>query len=110
MKNILVSIFIILTLIATPTYSASNSINTRWSSTELSTEECIQRAEKILKKTGYKNLQKVDETIAGYLDGYDINIPCVSEKKIVFYIVSGESPKIAAALTNNMLNDFNNGL
>ena len=65
-----------------------------WQSTSLSVAECLQRAEKAIRKVGFvTNFKSVAEGKEGSVTGnhgnYGVQLRCIGEKQIMFVFVVG---------------------
>jgi hypothetical protein len=82
-----------------------------WRDSKLSHNQCVDRAENAIKDAGFGNNVEVvgtapDNSIFGTNDDYRAAIRCVTEKKIVLFLVTGDgsdSGKLQRRLVNSFL-------
>jgi len=64
---------------------------TSWSATSFDEKECLEHAEKTLRKTGYyKNFSVAGQSVFGYNEEDEhATARCIPSKGLVFFVVSG---------------------
>ena len=93
-------------LIATAAW-AGPSMSTRWSSTTLDKDECIERAKSAVRNSGFtKNFEVVNTTVFGERGAYTSGVRCAVEKEIVFFVVAGPQAKEASAYNASIADKF----
>ena len=81
------------------TAAAMTFISTNWDDTTLSLSDCLDRAEKAIRDTGFKTLSHTDYARHGTKGDYTIQVRCASDKGFVFFVVSGPSDQTGKYLT-----------
>lgn len=67
-------------------------------STELSQEDCMTKAARVMRNIGYtQNFEKLSKTIYGESGTYTAAIRCEAASKLVIFIVAGPVSKITDA-------------
>ena len=95
------------TLVIATAAWAGPSMSTRWSSTTLSKEECLQRAERAVRNSGFtKNFETVNTTVFGERGAYTSAVRCAVEKEIVFFVVAGPNSKEASTYNATIAEKF----
>ncbi len=82
-----------------------------WRDSRLSHRQCVDRAESALRDSGFSSDIEVvgtapDNSIFGTAVDYRAAIRCVTEKKIIFFLVTGDgsdSGKLQRKLVNNFV-------
>jgi hypothetical protein len=66
-------------------------LSTAWSATSFDEKECLEHAEKALRKTGYyKNFSVSGQSVFGYNEEDEhATARCIISKGLVFFVVSG---------------------
>ncbi|MEI7805195.1 MAG: DUF4189 domain-containing protein [Hyphomicrobiales bacterium] len=82
---------------------AAPAMTTNWSSSTLEQKECIARAETVMKDAKLiKNYEVVNQSVFGEEGDYTAQVRCLTEKKIVIFVVVGpdleEARKYMAAI------------
>lgn len=77
-----------------PTVALAQSkckLATAWSATSFDEKECLEHAEKALRKTGYyKNFSIAGQSVFGYNEeDTHASARCIPSKGLVFFVVSG---------------------
>ncbi len=109
----LIPLAIIMMLAATPKASAdSPGMSWTWRDSKISHRQCVNKAENALRDAGFNDNVEVvgtapDNSIFGTNDDYRAAIRCVTDKRIVFFLVTGngsDSGKLQRRLVDNFLN------
>lgn len=68
-------------------------MSTAWSATSFDEKECLEHAEKALRKTGYyKNFSIAGQSVFGYNEEDEhATARCIPSKGLIFFVVSGPS-------------------
>jgi hypothetical protein len=82
-----------------------------WRDSRLSHNQCVDKAENAIRESGFGNNVEIvgtapDNSIFGTNDDYRAAIRCVTEKKIVLFLVTGDgsdSGKLQRRLVNNFV-------
>jgi hypothetical protein len=86
---------------------AGPSMSTRWSSTTLNKDDCIDRAKQAVRNSGFtKNFEVVNTTVYGERGAYTSGVRCAVEKEIVFFVVAGPNAKEASAYNAAIADKF----
>jgi hypothetical protein len=66
-------------------------LSTAWSATSFDEKECLEHAEKAMRKTGYyKNFSITGQSVFGYNEEDEhASVRCITSKGLVFFVVSG---------------------
>jgi hypothetical protein len=86
---------------------AGPSMSTRWTSTTLDKDACIERAKRAVRDSGFtKNFELVNTTVFGERGAYTSGVRCAVEKEIVFFVVAGPQAKEASAYNASIADKF----
>jgi hypothetical protein len=92
-------------LAAAPAALAGPAVATRWQKVTVSQEECLSRAEDVIKRSGFGRLERTQQSRYGTLDDYTAAIRCIVSNGLVIIIVSGpsrtQSDQMAGAMFQN---------
>jgi hypothetical protein len=84
---------------------AGPAVATRWQQVSGSQEECLQKAEDAIRRSGFGKIERTQQSRYGSLDDYTAAIRCVVSNAIAIFIVSGpsrgQSDQMAGALFEN---------
>ena len=85
---------------------AGPAVSTRWQDTKLTQEECLRFAEVAIQGAGFGQIEHTAQSRYGTLGGYTTAIRCVTEYKIIFFIVAGPSLQQAPKYLDDVYNHF----
>jgi Domain of unknown function (DUF4189) len=75
---------------ATSNGTVAPALTTNWSSTSLSQNECLDRAERIVRDAGLTtNFERVGQSVFGEHGDYTAQVRCISDKSVVIFVVVG---------------------
>ena len=78
----------------TPTAGhAGPAVATRWQNVTGSQEECLQRAEDAIRRSGFGRMERTQQSRYGSLDNYTAAVRCIVSNGLAIFIVSGPSRK-----------------
>jgi hypothetical protein len=84
---------------------AGPAVATRWQQVAVSQEECLERAEDAIRRTGFGRLERTQQSRYGSTDDYTAAIRCIVSNGLAIFIVSGpsrtRSDRIAGELFEN---------
>ncbi len=85
--------------------NAGPAVATRWKDVTVSQGECLQRAEQAIGKTGFRQIERTEQSRYGTLKGYTAAIRCITSNGLAIFIASGpsrtRSDQLAGALFEN---------
>ena len=88
-----------------PAALAGPAVATRWQKVAGSQDECLQKAEDVIRRSGFGKLERTQQSRYGTLDDYTAAIRCITSNRLVIIIVSGpsrgQSDQMAGALFEN---------
>lgn len=71
---------------------AGPSLSTNWTSTTLSQEECMRRAETAVRDARLtRGFEIVGQSVFGGTDSYTLVVRCIADKGLVYFAVGGPS-------------------
>jgi hypothetical protein len=85
---------------------AGPAVSTRWQDTKLTQEECLRFAEVAIQGGGFGRIERTAQSRYGTLGEYTATIRCVTEYKIIFFIVAGPSLQQAPKYLDAVYNHF----
>jgi hypothetical protein len=84
---------------------AAPAVATRWQQVAGSQDECLQKAEDAIRRTGFGRLERTQQSRYGSTDDYTVAIRCIVSNGLAIFIVSGpsrtRSDRIAGELFEN---------
>jgi hypothetical protein len=84
---------------------AGPAVATRWQRVEGSQDECLQRAEDAIRRTGFGRVERTQQSRYGNTDDYTAVIRCIVSNGLAIFIVSGparsRADQMAGALFEN---------
>jgi hypothetical protein len=82
-------------------------MSTSWKHTTASQRACLERAQQAMRDADFsENLQIVEETVFGDSGEYTASSRCISEKELVFFVVSGPDSAKASHRVDNIYNNY----
>ena len=90
----------------TTSAQAGPAVSTRWQDTKLTQEECLRFAEVAIQGAGFGQIEHTAQSRYGTLGEYTTAIRCVTEYKIIFFIVAGPSLQQAPKYLDDVYNHF----
>jgi hypothetical protein len=85
--------------------AAGPAVATRWQKVTVSQDECLQRAEDTIHRSGFGKPERTQQSRYGTLDNYTATIRCITSNGLAIFIVSGpsrsQSDQMAGALFEN---------
>ena len=85
--------------------AAGPAVATRWQKVTVSQDECLQKAEDVIRRSGFGKLERTQQSRYGTLDNYTAAIRCITSNGLAIFIVSGpsrtQSDQMAGALFEN---------
>jgi hypothetical protein len=92
-------------LLSATSAAAGPAVATRWQQVQGSQEDCLQRAEDSIRRTGFGRLERTQQSRYGSTADYTAVIRCVVSNGLAIFIVSGPSrsqaDQLAGALFEN---------
>jgi hypothetical protein len=70
---------------------AFTAITTQWDETELSQNECLDHAEAAIRQAGFRALDHTKQSRHGIDGNYTVAVRCLTDMKVVFFVVAGPS-------------------
>ena len=84
---------------------AGPAVATRWHNVSASQDECLQRAEDVIRRSGFARVERTQQSRYGSLDDYTAAIRCITSNGLAIIIVSGpsrgQSDQMAGTLFEN---------
>ena len=78
-----------------------------WQDTFLSQNQCIKRAEFVMRRAGFsRNFQFVGQSVFGEAGDYAGAIRCIDSKDLVFFMVSGTDNETRGLLLDRLIDNF----
>ncbi len=71
--------------------AAGPAVATRWQKVTVSQDECLQRAEDTIRRSGFGKLERTQQSRYGTRDNYTAAIRCITSNGLAIFIVSGPS-------------------
>lgn len=85
---------------------AGPAVSTRWQDTKLTQEECLRFAEVAIQGAGFGRIERTAQSRYDTLGEYTAAIRCVTEYKIIFFIMAGPSLQQAPKYLDDVYNHF----
>jgi hypothetical protein len=91
--------------VLTAAAQAGPAVATRWQKVTVSQDECLQKAEDVIRRSGFGRLERTQQSRYGTLDDYTAAIRCITSNGLAIFIVSGpsrtQSDQMAGVLFQN---------
>lgn len=82
------------------------AVSTRWQDTKLMQEECLRFAEVAIQGAGCERIERITQSRYGTLGAYAATIRCVTEHKIIFFMMAGPSLQQTPRYLDDVYNHF----
>ncbi len=82
------------------------AISYNWKNTTLNLSSCMKHAMKAMKNTGFEYIARKSLVVGPNDDGYKGAVVCLTAKKMVLFVVSGEEFSMAQKLTAKLKKNF----
>ena len=94
-------------VLASPTSAQTGpAVSTRWQDTKLTQEECLHFAEVAIQGAGFGQIERTQQSRYGTRGEYTATIRCVTDYKIIFFIMAGPSLQQAPKYLDDVYNHF----
>ena len=97
---------LIAALCAPPTAVADTAIATRWRQMRLDQGDCMSWARMAIFRTGFEKADPGSQTMSGRKGEYTASIRCLSEQRMVFFIVAGPDATAATGYMATLYGQF----
>ena len=88
-RSLLLACSVIAAVSAPPAAIADTSIATRWRQMQLDQDNCMSYARLAIFRTGFEKADPGSQTMSGKKGDYTASIRCLSEQRMIFFIVAG---------------------
>ena len=85
---------------------ASPAVSTQWQDTKLEQEKCLRFAEAAVQGAGFGRIERTTQSRYGTRGEYTAAIRCVTEYKIIFFIMAGPSLERTPKYLDDVYNHF----
>ncbi len=79
--------------------TADTAIATKWRAIALDQGDCMSCARMAIFRLGFNKSEPGSQTMSGKKGEYTASIRCLSDERIVFFIIAGPSPEAASAIS-----------
>ena len=86
--------------------SADTAIATKWRPIALDQGDCMSYARMAIFRLGFCKSEPGSQTMSGKLGDYTASIRCLSNERLVFFIIAGPSPDTVANYLNVLYGQF----
>jgi hypothetical protein len=82
---------LITALTSVPALAQAPALTTDWTPISLSQEECLYRAEAVMRQAGFQRIERIGQSIFADSDtrGDQITIRCIADRGIAFFVAAG---------------------
>ena len=77
--------------VSAPPALAGPAVATRWQTVSGAQGRCLQKAEDVILRSGFGQLERTQQSRYGSLDDYTVAIRCITSNGLAIFIVSGPS-------------------
>ena len=86
--------------------NAETAVATKWRLTGEAQNDCLNHAAQAILRLGFDKSEAGSQTMSGKRGDYTASIRCVSEQRIVFFVVSGPSAATTSRYLDTMYTVF----
>lgn len=104
--SLLLACSVLAAVTAPPAASADTAIATRWRQMRLDQQDCMSYARLAIFRSGFEQADPGSQTMSGKKGEYTASIRCLSEQRMVFFIVAGPAAATAAGFMNTLYGQF----
>src|SRR5215216_4907682 len=104
-RTVLLACFLIV-MSASTTAIADTAIATKWRPIALDQGDCMSYARMAIFRLGFDKSEPGSQTMSGKRGDYTASIRCLSEERLVFFILAGPSPETVSSYLNVLYGQF----
>jgi hypothetical protein len=91
---------------ASATAVADTAIATKWRPIALDQDDCMSYARMAIFRLGFDKSEPGSQTMSGKRGDYTASIRCLSEQRIVIFIMAGPSPETVSSYLNVLYGQY----
>ena len=95
-----------LTLSIAGAAQARTSITTNWRDLEVTQDECLARADRVIRRNGYSVPGTTESARHGIRGEYTVMISCSADKNLVIFVAAGPDGKFTEKYTDALVAGF----
>ena len=89
-----------------PAVAAETAIATRWRQMQLGQADCMSYARLAIFRTGFEKADPGSQTMSGKKGEYTASIRCLSEQRMIFFVVAGPDATTASGYMTTLFGQF----
>jgi hypothetical protein len=91
---------------APPAATADTAVATRWRQMQLDQADCVNWARMAIFRTGFEKAEPGSQTMSGKKGEYTASIRCLSEQRMIFFVVAGPDASAVAGYLTTLYGQF----
>jgi hypothetical protein len=97
---------VIAALSAPPAANAETAIATRWRQMQLDQDNCVSYARMAIFRAGFEKADPGSQTLSGKKGEFTASIRCMSEQRMIFFVVAGPDASAVAGYLTTLYGQF----
>jgi hypothetical protein len=91
---------------ASATAVADTAVATKWRPMALDQDNCMSYARMAIFRLGFEKSEPGSQSMSGKRGDYTASVRCLSEQRVVFFIMAGPSPETVSSYLNVLYGQF----
>ena len=91
---------------ASATVVADTAVATKWRPIQLDQDNCMSYARMAIFRLGFEKSEPGSQSMSGKRGDYTASVRCLSEQRVVFFIMAGPSPETVSNYLNVLYGQF----
>jgi hypothetical protein len=105
-RGLVPACLVIAALSAPPAANADTAVATRWRQMQLDQDNCVSYARMAIFRAGFDKANPGSQTMSGKKGEYTASIRCLSEQRMVFFVVAGPDANAVAGYITTLYGRF----
>jgi hypothetical protein len=97
---------VVAALTASPAAHADTAVATRWRQMQLDQGNCVSWARMAIFRTGFEKAEPGSQTMSGKKGQFTASIRCLSEQRMVFFVIAGPDASAVAGYMTTLYGQF----
>jgi hypothetical protein len=105
-RSLLLACSLLAALSAPPAAGADTAVATRWRQMQLDQDNCVSWARMAIFRTGFEKAEPGSQTMSGKKGEFTASIRCLSEQRMIFFVVAGPDASAVAGYLTTLYGQF----
>jgi hypothetical protein len=105
-RSALFACSIVAAVSAPPAAGADTAVATKWRQMQLDQDNCMSYARMAIFRTGFEKADPGSQTMSGKKGEFTASIRCLSEQRMIFFVVAGPDASAVAGYLTTLYGQF----